>query len=68
MYILQNWYSRNKALRLEVCRIVDLLRMHHIDLAARYINTTENVLADMLSRVVDEKKVVLSDDVLNLLR
>ncbi len=61
MFILQNWYSKNRALRLEVSRIIDLLRMHNVDLAARYINTAENVLADALSRVVNEQKIRLDD-------
>ncbi len=37
-----------------------------MDLAARYINTAENVLADALSRVVDEKKVCLKDECLEI--
>ncbi len=61
MFILQNWYSKNRALRLEVSRIIDLLRMHNVDLAAGYINTAENVLADALSRVVNEQKIRLDD-------
>jgi hypothetical protein len=54
MYILQNWYSRNAKLRDEVSRIIDILRVNNVDLAAMYINTTENVLADALSRIVNE--------------
>ena len=61
MFIFQNWYSKNRALRLEVSRIIDLLCMHNVDLAARYINTAENVLADALSRVVNEQKIRLDD-------
>lgn len=68
MYILQKWYSKNKALRLEVSRIIDLLRLHNVDLAAQYINTAENVLADALSRAVDEKKVWLTDEFLDALK
>ena len=59
MFMLQKWYSKNKALRLEVCRIIDILRENNVDLAAYYINTAENVLADALSRVVDEKRISL---------
>lgn len=61
MYILQNFYSRNVKLRDEVSRIIDLLRTHHIDLASMYINTAENVLADNLSRAVDEQRIELDE-------
>lgn len=44
-----------------MCRIIDLLRMHNVDLAARYINTAENVLADALSRTIDERKLCLDE-------
>jgi hypothetical protein len=65
MYIIQNWYSRNRKLRLEVQRIIDILRINKVDLAALYINTTENVLADALSRVVQEHLVVVEEMFLN---
>lgn len=54
MYILQAWYSRSADMRKEVGRIVDLVRKYHIDLAATYISTHENLLADALSRTVEE--------------
>ena len=54
MYILQNWYSRSAELMSEVRRIVDLVHAHSIDLAVTYISTNENLLADALSRTVEE--------------
>ena len=54
MYIIQIWYSCSAELRSEVRRIVDLVRAHSIDLAVTYISTNENLLADALSRTVEE--------------
>ena len=39
---------------MELRRILDLVRVHAIDLVAMYIASAENVLADELSRLVNE--------------
>ena len=63
MYILQNWYSRSAELRSEVHRIVDLVRAHSIDLAVTYINTNKNLLADAISRTIEEHVIILDEEV-----
>jgi hypothetical protein len=63
MYILQNWYSRSAELRSEARRIVDLVRAHSIDLAVTYINTNENLLADAISRTIEEHVIILDEEV-----
>lgn len=49
-------------------RIIDILKNYNVDLAALYINTTENVLADALSRVIEEHIVGLEDYFLRSLK
>ena len=51
MHMLQNMYSRSEDLRGIISSILKILEAHEIDLAALWISTTENVLADRLSRL-----------------
>jgi hypothetical protein len=63
VHIITNWYSKSGALRALVAAILGHARAKHIDLTAMWISTTENLVADQLSRMIDEYKLRLRDTV-----
>lgn len=68
MHLITNWYTKSSNLRMELRRILDLVRENDIDLISVYINTLQNCLADDLSRLVEEKVLMLEGKPLGHLR
>lgn len=68
MHLITNWYTKSSNLRMELRRILDLVRENDIDLISVYINTLKNCLADDLSRLVEEKVLMLEGKPLGHLR